>query len=76
MGVGTEEDVCRRLGLHWGIVPVLVDEQTTHNWRKLSERLARVHKLTRTGNSVLLVSGFNEDPLLNAPAMKILRLQV
>lgn len=75
LGVATEEIVCRRLALHWGIVPVRIDRQTTHNWRKLSETLAREHMLMRTGNSVLLVSGFNENPQLNEPAMKILKLQ-
>jgi pyruvate kinase len=75
MGVSTSEEICRRLALHWGIVPVLVNEQTTHNWRKLSEQIARSHNLTRSGNTVLLVSGFNVDPLLNEPVMKLLSLR-
>lgn len=75
LGVSTDASVCRRLALHWGIVPVLVDEQTTQNWRTLSEQIAKSHKLTESGNTVLLVSGFNVDPVLNEPVMKLLSLR-
>ncbi|MGM0593275.1 MAG: pyruvate kinase [Pseudomonadota bacterium] len=75
LGVGSRQDICRQLALHWGIVPILVDEQTTHNWRKLSEHIADSHALNLDGSSVLLISGFNEDPQLSEPAMKILSLE-
>jgi pyruvate kinase len=75
MGVSSDVRVCRRLALHWGIVPVLIEEEKeARNWRLLSERIAQSHHLTHSGNTVLLVSGFNDDPALSEPVMKILHL--
>jgi hypothetical protein len=54
------------------VVPVLVDKPATHNWRTLCEIINKQVKLTRVGHTVLLVSGFNDDPELNEPVMKIL----
>ena len=74
LGVSPHTHVCRRLALHWGIIPIDAKEQETHDWKKLSISLSRRCKLTETGNTVLLVSGFNDDPDLNEPVMKILKV--
>jgi pyruvate kinase len=74
MGITTDEVVCRRINLHWGIVPVTITEEASHNWRQLSEEVARSYHLLQTGNSVLLVSGFNDDPKLSEPTMKLMQL--
>ncbi len=75
MGITSDEVVYRRLSLHWGVVPVISSEEASSNWRSLSEEIARSHHLLHSGNTVLLVSGFNEDPALNEPVMKLLRLE-
>jgi len=64
--------VNRQLTLSWGLVPVLVPEPDTHDWRNLCEVINQQVNLTQTGHTVLLVSGFNEDPTRNEPVMKIL----
>jgi pyruvate kinase len=74
LGVSSKEHVCRKLALHWGVIPIQVNENDTHDWKKLSITISRQCKLTKTGNSVLLVSGFNDDPELSEPVMKILRV--
>jgi len=75
MGVSTNEAVCRRLALHWGIVPVLIEEEKeARDWRLLTTHIARSHNLTHSGNTVLLVSGFNDNPALNEPVLKIMHL--
>jgi pyruvate kinase len=74
LGVSSKDFICRKLTLHWGVVPVEVNEKDTHNWKKLSISIARQCKLTKTGNTVLLVSGFNDDPDLNEPVMKVVRV--
>jgi pyruvate kinase len=74
MGVTTNEAVYRRLNLHWGIVPVITSEEASGNWHILSEKVARSCHLLQSGNTVLLVSGFNDDPALSEPVMKLLRL--
>jgi pyruvate kinase len=75
MGITTDEMVSRRLNLHWGIVPVTTSEEACHNWRALSEEVARSYHLLHSGNTVPLVSGFNDDPALNEPVMKLLQLE-
>lgn len=74
MGVSSSTRICRRLALHWGIVPVLTDTTDIEDWSKLSAGIARRYKLTRTGKTVLLVSGFSNDPAQCEPAMKLLQL--
>lgn len=72
LGVSSDSQVCRKLALHWGVIPIKVNKEDTYNWKKLSISLSRKYKLTKTGNTVLFVSGFNDDPDLNEPVMKIL----
>ena len=75
MGITTNEEVSRRINLHWGIVPVTTTAEACNNWRQLSEDVARSYRLLHNGNTVLLVSGFNDDPTLNEPVMKLLQLE-
>ena len=75
MGVCSNEAICRRLSLHWGIVPVHTPEKEIRDWHELSSCIAKRYRLTRTGNTLLLVSGFNDDPRLNEPVMKLMQLQ-
>ncbi len=74
LGVSPSSSVCRILALHWGVIPVVAKEKDTRNWKTLSVSLSRDCKLTRTGNTLLLVSGFNDDPDLTEPVMKILKV--
>jgi pyruvate kinase len=74
LGVSSNSHICRKLALHWGVVPVEVDRKDTLNWKKLSISISRKCKITRTGNTVLLVSGFNDDPDLNEPVMKVVKV--
>ena len=74
LGVCTEEFICRRLALHWGVLPFQIEKRNTQDWRKLCKDISSRCQLNRTGNTVLLVSGFNDDPALNEPVMKIMRL--
>lgn len=72
MGVCHNDVIARMLGLHWGVVPVRVEEIETHNWKELSHTIAHKYKLLRTGHQVLLVSGFSVDPAHNEPTMKLI----
>ncbi len=74
IGICSNSAVNRQLALSWGVVPVLVDEPDTHNWRQLCETINAQVRLTQKGHTVLLVSGFNEDPSRNEPVMKILTI--
>jgi len=74
IGVSTSVNVCRKMALHWGIVAVQAKEEDTHDWKKLSVNLSQECKLTKSGHSILLVSGFSEVPELNEPVLKIIKV--
>jgi pyruvate kinase len=74
LGVCRCDSVCRRMTLHWGIVPFRVKDTEVTQWRNICEQLAGKCALARPGANVLLVSGFNDDPLLNEPVLKLLSL--
>ncbi len=66
--------VNQKMALHWGVVPVLVDEIQTHDWRRLCDVINAQIDLIQHGHTILLVSGFNDDPARSSPVMKILTL--
>ena len=74
VAVSTDEAVCRRLGLNWGIVPMTATDSEYGDWERLCRRIARSCELTRTGHSVLLVAGFSDDAAQNSPMLRILRV--
>jgi len=74
IGVCSDEKVNRTMSLHWGVVPVNVNEPSTHDWRALCSIISDKCNLTQSGHTVLLVSGFNDDPTLNEPVIKILEV--
>ncbi len=75
LGVSSSHATCQKLSLHWGIIPFQIKEEETHDWQQLSQEIGRRCKLTKTGNRVLLVSGFNDDESLNEPVMKIIKIK-
>ncbi len=74
LGISANHITCRKLGLHWGIIPFYVKKKSARDWKVLSQEIGSSCKLTRTGNRVLLVSGFNDDEKLNEPVMKIIKI--
>lgn len=74
VGVCGQPSTCRRLSLHWGIVPVHRERPTIEDWRKLCADIDPYCGLTRPGHTVLVVSGFHDDAKLNEPVLKLLSL--
>lgn len=74
LGISESLVTCRKLALHWGIIPVLTKREKVRDWKVLSQDISKRCKLTKTGNRVLLVSGFNDDELLNEPVLKIIKV--
>lgn len=73
-GVTSREMICRRIALHWGIVPLHVADADTHDWKHLCELVAAQSAIAREGHKVLVIAGFSDDPKLSEPVMKILHL--
>ncbi len=74
VGVCSREWVCRRLALHWGVIPVHLVTPDHQDWRDMCHRIESQCELTRPGHTVLVVSGFNDDPALNEPVLKMMQL--
>lgn len=75
LGISANEVTCRKLAIHWGIIPFLTKEEKVRDWKVLSQEISQQCKLTKTGNRVLLVSGFNENEALNEPVLKIIKVK-
>jgi pyruvate kinase len=75
VGACADERVCRRMALHWGIVPVHVGESEIKNWRRICRFIAGRIGLGQPGHDILLVSGFHDDPARNEPVLKLLHMQ-
>ena len=75
IGVSSKEHICRRLSLNWGVVPIYINEKFTHDWQSLCNKISVMCGLKTAGKRVLLVSGFSDDPRLNEPVLKIIRIR-
>ncbi|RMG56458.1 MAG: pyruvate kinase [Gammaproteobacteria bacterium] len=73
IAVSTDPHTLRRCALHWGLRAVRAGHEHISNWHRLLTHLVR-HRHCRQGETALVVSGFHDDPELNEPAMKILRI--
>ncbi|VAW78241.1 Pyruvate kinase, partial [hydrothermal vent metagenome] len=67
VGVCSDIRICRQMALHWGIVPVYENKARTRNWRTVCMHIAKQCRLGESGHDILLVSGFNDDPVKNEP---------
>lgn len=74
VGVTSRETICRRLALHWGIIPVHLVAPDHQDWRDMCHKIESQCDLTRPGHTVLVLAGFNANPALNEPVLKILSL--
>jgi len=70
VGICADARICRRLSLHWGVIPVFVKEPQLHDWHRLCRDIEPHCDLSRPGHRVLLVSGFSDDPAHNEPVLK------
>ncbi|NOX75117.1 MAG: pyruvate kinase [Gammaproteobacteria bacterium] len=74
VGICANARICRRLSLHWGVIPVFVKEPQLHDWHSLCLNIKSQCDLSRPGHTVLLVSGFSDDPASNEPVLKTIKI--
>ncbi len=72
LGLSSNRITCRKLALHWGVVPVMIEEVDTRDWKKMVRKISQQCKLAKLGGKVLLVSGFNDNPGESEPVLKII----
>lgn len=74
VGACSSDAICRRMAIHWGIVPVQVKSGESREWRDVCKEISEKSSLAKPGHHVLLVSGFRDDPRRNEPVLKMLHL--
>lgn len=75
IGVSCKQKICRRLSLNWGVVPIHTEKKVTQEWQGLCNYVTQMCDLAKTGNRVLLVSGFSDDVELNEPVLKLMKIK-
>ena len=65
-------EICRKLALLWGIVPILSEDIGETNPNILARDMAVNSGLAKKGQHILLVRGFHDDPSLNTPSITVL----
>jgi len=75
LGASASIQTCQKLSLHWGIIPFHIKEKKVRNWNTLSQHISHSCKLTKTGNRILLVSGFKDNDELSEPVLKIIKIK-
>ena len=69
-------DICQKILMHWGIVPVLSEDTKEKNINELARNVAVEKELVSTGDKILLVQGFQSDVTLSKPSVTILTILI
>jgi pyruvate kinase len=63
-----------KLSLLWGVVPLFDQQVGKSNPNELARQIAVDLGLASTGQFILLVRGFNDDPGLNLPSVTVITI--
>jgi pyruvate kinase len=69
VAITSHADVCRKISLLWGVIPVIDEETGSTNPNELARRVAKEQGLADSGDYVLLIRGFHSDPKFNTPTI-------
>ena len=58
----------------WGVIPVIQSAAGVENPNELARQVAGALSLATTGEVVLLVRGFHDEPGLNLPSVTIVTI--
>ncbi|MCW8855211.1 MAG: pyruvate kinase [Gammaproteobacteria bacterium] len=74
VAVCPDNNICRRLMLHWGVMSFNLEESMTHSWKQMSKDITKKCLRGDKGKRILFVSGFNDIVELNEPVIKLVSL--
>ncbi|MDH5767002.1 MAG: pyruvate kinase [Gammaproteobacteria bacterium] len=74
IAVCDDDNICRRMSLHWGVLSFKTSRDMVKSWKDLCLKVSERCLIVAKGDSVLLVSGFNDDPQLNEPVIKLVTI--
>lgn len=72
IGICLDDQTARMLMLHWGILPLVLPQQQSQDWKTMSRIIARKFRFRLAGESVAVLSGFGQSPDSYHPVLKIL----
>ena len=72
VAISNQLGTCREMTMMWGVIPLLVKENDMSNHNDLARKIARELDLANSGDTVLLVKGFHQDPELNYPSVTVI----
>ena len=72
-GICADNNTARLLMMHWGVIPIVMQQHETGNWEEMIRSVARQYKFKLKGNAVAVLSGFGKRSDNNQPVLKILR---
>jgi len=74
LAVSSHAEVCRKMSLVWGVIPVLIECEPMENRAFLAKDLVERFRLASSGHSILLVKGFHRDENFNHPSITVLKV--
>lgn len=74
VAVTNQADVCRKMSMLWGVIPVLSDNAGKTNPNILARKVVLDEGLALVGEKILLIRGFHSDNDLNTPSVTVLTL--
>ena len=72
VAITSVETTFRKMGLFWGILPVLIETKDLRDKVSLARHWVRKLKLVKSGDRILLVRWFHSDPIKSTPSITIL----
>lgn len=74
IAITNQTDICRKMMLIWGIIPILVNDIDHQDINELARAIACKENIATSGETILLVRGFHQDKHLNIPSVTVLTL--
>lgn len=74
VAITNREDVCRKMAMLWGVIPVLSENAGKSNPNILARKMVLDEGLAIVGEKILLIRGFHSDNALNTPSVTVLTL--
>ena len=74
VAITNSDVVFRQMALMWGVVPVMQSAAGVENPNELARQVADALSLASSGEVVLLVRGFHDEPILNLPSVTVVTI--
>ncbi|MFT5101124.1 MAG: pyruvate kinase [Planctomycetaceae bacterium] len=74
VAITSDQRALQRMSLLWGVIPVMDESAGKSNPNELARSTAEALGLAEVNDSIVLVRGFNVDPVLNTPSVTVINV--